>query len=92
MRIIINKTGLNFGTDLEYVSTYISKEKKVKELITIEYLSKELIMRKEKNKVPIILVGKFWKSIIDSVSLLVSEKELSLLTIVDSYLEIKKYL
>lgn len=92
MRIKINKTGLNFGTDLEYVSTYISKEKKVKELITIEYLSKELIMRKEKNKVPIILVGKFWKSIIDSVSLLVSEKELSLLTIVDSYLEIKKYL
>ena len=92
MRIKINKTGLNFGTDLEYVSTYISKEKKVKELITIEYLSKELIMRKEKNKVPIILVVKFCKSIIDSVSLLVSDKELSLLTIVDSYLEIKKYL
>ena len=50
------------------------------------------IVRKKKVKPPIILLGGIWKSVIDSVIPLIGEKEASLLTIMEDYLEIKKFL
>lgn len=45
------------------------------------------IYRKIDNKPKIILIGDFWKSIINSLKTIVSEKELNLLTIVSNYNE-----
>jgi len=43
------------------------------------------IIRKEKNKPKVILVGSFWRNIMDAVSVTMSDKEKSLYTITDNY-------
>jgi hypothetical protein len=48
------------------------------------------IYRKIDNKPKIILIGDFWKPIIESLKIIVSEKELNLLTIVSNYNELIK--
>lgn len=49
-------------------------------------------VRKLETKPTILLIGSFWKDIINSVSSLVSKNELELLTVLDDYKEIIKYL
>jgi hypothetical protein len=48
------------------------------------------VYRKLDNKPKIILIGDFWKPIIDSLKTIVSEKELNLLTTVSNYDEFIK--
>jgi len=43
------------------------------------------IIRKQKNKPKVILVGAFWRNIMDAVSITMSEKEKSMYIITDNY-------
>lgn len=50
------------------------------------------IVRKLKDKPTILLIGSFWRDIINSISLIVSKDEIELLTVIDDYKDIIKYL